>query len=281
VENVRATVEQGFCTILSNMPGQRKAAYTFDGDSSCIRKHIYRYQLPNLASRSSGVSGMYPNASVRSVPIRVESEVVVDLRKQVSKHQTFNLQLNLDVNPAPPLPIPIPLLPVWAGYGGQLTEYYSIVVNKTLYTYATLMREEIEERGARLDIEYLAFDPITYRPLVQSVRNKFGTYTYGYELPAYHVYPQLGPVSAAEGRFLSIQTDNNGRIHSDPLLYGLLADGTQLLVPDSSAFYWVYEVNLPPGNRQLYLINRAGQLIANLPSQSGPYLALGCSQSPF
>lgn len=267
IENVRATVEQGFCTILSNMPGQRKAAYTFDGDSNCIRKHIYRYQLPNLAPRSSGVNGLYPNDSVRSVPIRVESEVVVDLRKQVSKHQTFNLQLNLDVSPAPPLFIPIPLPPVWTGYGEQLTEYYSVVVNKTLYTYATLMSEEIEERGARLDIEYLAFDPITYRPLVQSVRNKFGTYTYGYELPAYYVYPQLGPVSAAEGRLLSIQTDNNGRIPSNPLLYSLLADGTQLLVPDSSAFYWVYEVNLPPGNRQLYLINRAGQLIANLPSQ--------------
>jgi hypothetical protein len=123
IENVQARVEQGFCTILSNMPGQRKAVYTFDGDSNCIRKHIYRYQLPDLASLSSGVSGLYPNDSVRSVPVRVESEVVVDLRMQVSKNQAFNLQLNLDASPAPPLPIPIPLPPVWVGYGLQKTEY--------------------------------------------------------------------------------------------------------------------------------------------------------------
>jgi hypothetical protein len=250
IQRTHAVVSQGFSTLLNNMPGKKKRMRQYDGDGNLMSEHIYHYTLEKIPF-------MQKDHTISKEFNDLETEVVVDWREQKTIHQSFQLQANLDVSIIGIVPLPVPT--GWPFIDYSETYFRSSTVNKTIYTYGTLIKEEVHERGADLTIFNRSFDIITGKVLIKSVREKFGKEEFSYELPAYFVYPQLGSASVSEGLHITLSTNSLGLITTSVPSVVPLTDGDQLLCLDDSNFYWVYK-----HLSSLYLIDKLGSLKTNM-----------------
>lgn len=261
ISRTHAVVSQGFCTILNDMPGKQKQTLIYDADSNLISKHAYYYTLDKI-------NFMKDNGTLEKNYNDCEADVVVDWREQKSHHSSYRLEVNLDVGTIPPY-IPIIVPTAWPFMDYSETFYRSSAINKTIYRHATLIKEEITERGADLTVTYKAWDIVTGNPLVKGIKEKFGKEEYTYELPAYKVYPQMSSSSKNEGLLGYLSTNGTGQItcgittNCSPFHYKLFGgtptDGDQVLDLISGSFYWLYK-----NGSSYYLMDANGNTVTNL-----------------
>lgn len=263
IHKTHAVLSQGFCTILNNMPGKKKRTRQYDGDNNLISDRVYHYTLDKIPffNENNSIDYQYND---------LEMEIVVDWREQKSFHQSIQVQGNLDISMLPfPLIPPIPIATIWPFIDYSETFYRSSVINKIIYMYSTLLKEEVHERGADLTIHYKAFDPINGKVLIKSIKEKFGKEEFSYELPAYFPYTQLGPASVNELSLFKVSTNTSGVVSTylaftSPTVNipvpAVLTDGDMLLSISDSSFYWIFK----NGSSSPYLIDKNGAVQSNV-----------------
>lgn len=259
VRNEHVAVSQGFCTIVNDMPGRSKETKIYDGDSNLVTHKTSYYSLDKIKFLNK-------NNTVFDEYFGLDADVVIDWREEISNSPTYQFQFNLDFSIlpfVPPLPILIPT--TWPNLSFSDIYFRSSVVNKTIYQHAVLTKETIIERGADLSVHHRVLDPVTGKDLITSTKSKFGKEEFSYQLPAYHVYPQMKSSGSNTGIINLLQTDNSGKIISPFPIY--LTEGDKLLDLKNNRFMWIYK-----HNNDYYLIDQQGNVISNL---NNPMPSLG------
>lgn len=252
VKLTHAVASQGFCTVLSDMPGKPKEVKIYDGKNTLVTHKIYHYTF-------DPVKYLKDDNSIESAYSGLDMDVVVDWREEKSISSNFQLQLNLDLSIVGIFPIPIPT--AWPNVNYSESVFRSSVVNKTVYMHGVLKEEEIMDKGANVSVKHYLFDPVSGADVLNSVKEKYGNERFSFSLPAYHVYKNMGSASVNTGIIMKIITNNSGVISYTPNTIQL-RDGDKLMsITNNADFMWVYKA----GSNN-YLIDRSGNTVNNYTS---------------
>jgi hypothetical protein len=184
-------MSQGFTVINNDMHGKAKYVYNYaQGQTSPFSKTTYYYSTKNGNRLSNKVKTINSSGIVEESVIGEEYDVVSDLREEQSYTNTYNEQANLDMSVYIIAPVPIPSL--WFSKKEESKKYKSSTITKVINQYGILTKTEVEEDGARVATENIAFDKETGEVLITRTTNEFNDYIYNTTFPAHWAYEGMG-----------------------------------------------------------------------------------------
>ena len=207
---------QGFSVVLNDMHGKprqqlvyrgsedfpyKQTTYTYQTDGNPLRPELDLQQtfLDPLGKKVTRLASM-------------DYDVTVDTKEFYRLRRIYRKNSNLDVSPLPFFPpFPIPVATYFEFLDEEAVFARSITCTKVISEYGILQEVETIEDGGRYLQKTLAYDLHSRTPVVSETNNEFGNPVYQVNLPAYWMYPTLGPRFERNGIILNNSTSVNGK----------------------------------------------------------------------
>ncbi|MEM6643961.1 MAG: hypothetical protein AAF616_13355 [Bacteroidota bacterium] len=221
------TAAQGYSIINNDMHGKLKklSQYrqrsdgSFEGAPFSYSKYTYKSKrMVYQGERVSRLDNIFQNESsefaqfmskghlVKTpsggdadlMQLGVEAEMVLDARKYSDKAFSGGFNANLELLSFFFGVIPIPVS--WPNISESITEVKTIVNNKIIHKAGILQKVETLQDGAKVATEYLRWDRLTGRPVLQEVTTQFNKHpVYYLTTPGYTQYSRMGPAYINQG----------------------------------------------------------------------------------
>lgn len=256
-------MSQGYVVILNDMHGKPRAekAYNKVGVEVSATEYIYdsegyngtSYRLRNRVQTVNDKGIINPEEQV----IGREIDMFTHMREEESKNFGTTYAVGSDYFQAIWFPLLIPHFPIKTNKEYRLFRSASLL--KTVQ-YTGVVKKVIKRLdGASVSAENLLYDELTGQPVVTSTQNEFGDPVYSVNIPAYWVYPKMGPAYKTANRvFKDMTTSATGEIMAEYKPF--LTAGDEMSDVFTGQRLWVVnDAEAPGGTGKLRLIDEIGK----------------------
>jgi hypothetical protein len=270
---------QGYCIINNDMHGKPRVQTVYDEKGTQISSTRYEYQQVGN-DLDNTVQVVNPDGTVESKTIGVDYDFIADIRQMKTDIRGAGAQINAAAFLAGIIPLIIPSL--FPDITVERTMFRSATATKVIYKTGVLKKTTVNDKGAIVSTENVAYDGRTGQVLLTRVNNEYNDERYALSLPAHWAYDRMGFAADNWGFILKVPGGSpttvwdpaTGKFNSSNPLVAKLIPGDEVVAMNfktktpinantsntaNSNRYWVAENLEPDSSLSKYLIKWNGQ----------------------